>query len=317
MLAVLAAGGLLLPLAVPLQPHLPLALAWLLDLAVHWQWLWLALLGLALALCALGRAWRWCGLVLFAALPGWTATDVLAPAGSAKGDTAGPANGPPFTVASANVHLDNTDAGPLLRWARALQADVVVALEVSPALAPGLEAAADYPHRRLLPADNPFAIALLSRHPLRDVQVVRLRAGPLAVRAVVEAPGGPVHVTALHTMPPIVGPAGLVTRDLDIADLVDQAAATGLPAVVAGDLNATAWSSGLRVAQARHFLRAQGLAPTWPVPLASVMGIPIDHVLADRRRWRVQETRRGPDLGSDHRPVYARLRREAAPPASR
>lgn len=326
MLAVLAGGGLLLPLVVPWQPHLPLTMAWLLDLAVHWQWLWLALLGLALALCALGRAWRWLGLAALAALPGWMASDALAPAGPAGpvgmiGQTAGtasmPARDAPFTVASANVHLDNTDAAPLLRWVRALQADVVVVLEVSPALAPGLEAAGDFPHRHLLPADNPFGIALLSRHPLRDVQVVRLRAGPLAVQAVVEAPGGPVHVTALHTMPPIVGPAGLVMRDLDIAELVDQAAATGLPAVVAGDLNATAWSSGLRVAEARHFVRAQGLAPTWPVPLASVMGIPIDHVLADRRRWRVQETGRGPDLGSDHRPVYARLRREAEAPARR
>lgn len=305
MLAALAGAGLLLPLAVPLQPHLPPTLAWLLDLAVHWQGLWLMLLLVAVVLCALGRAWRWLGIAALAPLPWWTASEAL---------PAGPPGGPGLTVASANVHLKNSDAGPLLRWVRALQADVVVVLEVAPAMAPALAAAADYPHQRLLPADNPFGIALLSRHPLRDVKWPRLRAGPPAVQAIVEAPGGPVHITALHTMPPVVGPAGLVERDLDIDDIARQAAAAGLPAVVAGDLNATAWSSGLRVAEARHFVRAQGLLPTWPVPLASVTGIPIDHVLADRRRWRVVESGRGPDLGSDHRPVYARLGR--IPPGS-
>lgn len=308
-LAVPAGAGLLLPLAVPAQPHLGPTPAWLLDLAVHWQWLWLALLGAALALCALARAWPWLALAGLGALPWWTAADRLAPAAGATQ--------PQLVVASANVHLDNADAAALLRWVRALQADVVVVLEVSPALAPALAAAADYPHRRLLPADNPFGIALLSRHPLRDVTVLRLRAGPPALQAFVDAPGGSLHVTALHTMPPIVGPAGLAERDLDIGDVVRRAGAAGVPAIVAGDLNASPWSSGLLAAQARGFLRAQGLAPTWPTPWAAALGIPIDHVLADRRHWQVVHAGRGPGLGSDHRPVFARLQRVAAVPAPR
>lgn len=305
-LAVIAGLGLLLPLAVPVQAHLPHGVAWVLDLAVHWQWFWLALLAIALLLCAAGRAWGWLGLALLGVLPGWTASPTLAPA-DGRADTG--ALGAVLTVASANVHLSNGDAGRLLQWVRALQADVVVVLEVSPAMAEALAAAADYPHQKRLPADHPFGIALLSRHPLREVAVLRLRAGPPALRALVDAPAGAVGVVALHTMPPIVGPRGLLERDIDIAEAASQARAAAAAAVVAGDLNATPWSSGLRAAQAQGFLRAQGLAPTWPVPVAVAFGIPIDHVLASSAHWRVLETGRGPDVGSDHLPVYARLRR--------
>lgn len=307
-LAVLAGLGLLLPLAVPLQAHLPAGVAWVLDLAVHWQWFWLALLGVALLLCAAGRArhpWRWLPWVLLGALPWWTASPRLAPAdGGAGAGTPGAV----FTVATANVHLGNADASRLLQWVWALQADVVVVLEVSPAMARALAAATHYPHQKLLPADHPFGIALLSRYPLREATVLRLQAGVPAWHALVDTPSGLASVAALHTMPPIVGPRGLIDRDADIAAVVHQAQAAGTAAIVAGDLNATAWSSGLRVAQARGFLRAQGLAPTWPLPLARGFGIPIDHVLASPH-WRVVESGRGPDVGSDHLPVFARLQR--------
>lgn len=307
-LAATACLALLLPLAVPLQAHLPASLGWVLDLAVHWQWFWLGLLGAALLLCAAGGAWRWLNLALVALLPWWTASPSLAPADGHEG--AGQA-APPLTVISANVHLGNADAGRLLAWARALRADIVVVLEVSPAMARALAAAVDYPHQKRLPADHAFGIALLSRHPWREVNVLQLQAGVPALHALVETPVGLVSVAALHTMPPIVGPRGLLDRDADIAAVVRQAQAAGAAAVVAGDLNATPWSSGLRGAQAQGFLRAQGLAPTWPLPLAGVFGIPIDHVLASPH-WRVAESGRGPDVGSDHLPVFARLRRADA-----
>jgi endonuclease/exonuclease/phosphatase (EEP) superfamily protein YafD len=302
LLAVAACVGLLLPLSAGVQPRLPAGLGWLLDLAVHWQWLWLGLLGAALALCAAARSWRWLVLALVGTAPWWAATASLEPSADAD------APGRTLTVASANVHLDNADAGRLLQWVRALQADVVVVLEVSPAMAGALAAACDYPHRKVLAAHDPFGMALLSRHPLRDVQVLRLRAGPPALQALVDAPSGPASVTALHTMPPIVGPHAVAERDADITEALGRARAAGAPALVAGDFNATPWSSGLRAAQAQGFARALGLAPTWPAFGAGVFGIPIDHVLADSR-WRVVQSGRGPDLGSDHLPVYARLRR--------
>lgn len=80
----------------------------------------------------------------------------------------------------------------------------------------------------------------------------------------------------------------------------------GLPGLVAGDLNATAWSSALHQAQRQGFRRTTPLIPTRPSALRSVSGIPIDHVLASPE-WRTVESLRGPDIGSDHFPVAVRL----------
>ena len=79
-----------------------------------------------------------------------------------------------------------------------------------------------------------------------------------------------------------------------------------LPTVVAGDLNATPWSPAFNELDDLGLRRATGLAPTWPSALHGISGIPIDHVPASRH-WRLVASGRGPDPGSDHRPVIARL----------
>jgi endonuclease/exonuclease/phosphatase (EEP) superfamily protein YafD len=72
---------------------------------------------------------------------------------------------------------------------------------------------------------------------------------------------------------------------------------------VVGDLNATPWSSGLRIATASG-LGFRSLQPAWTPTwqAGSVFAIPIDHALGTAP---LVITRRmvGPDLGSDHRPL--------------
>jgi endonuclease/exonuclease/phosphatase (EEP) superfamily protein YafD len=103
-------------------------------------------------------------------------------------------------------------------------------------------------------------------------------------------------------MPPL-SPHWQRKRDALLREIADRD--DDMPRIVAGDLNATPWSSAFMVA-ARHGLqRAGGLAPTWP---HRHVGIPIDHVLADAG-WRRGEAQRGPDIGSDHLPVRVALHR--------
>lgn len=81
----------------------------------------------------------------------------------------------------------------------------------------------------------------------------------------------------------------------------------GLPAIVAGDFNATADSSLFDPLRERFlvgFERAgRGYGYTWP---AGLPGIRIDHVLASPD-WEFTDAVVGPDLGSDHRPVIAEV----------
>lgn len=82
--------------------------------------------------------------------------------------------------------------------------------------------------------------------------------------------------------------------------------------IVLGDFNATPWSFGLgRLVRASGLTRWSRAQFSWPVPAAMdrlipVPVLPIDHVLTGDH-WQVVSLTRGPDLGSDHFPLTARL----------
>jgi endonuclease/exonuclease/phosphatase (EEP) superfamily protein YafD len=114
-----------------------------------------------------------------------------------------------------------------------------------------------------------------------------------------------VKLTALHPMPPL-SPHFHATRDQALRDLARSDNALDMPSILAGDLNATPWSTALSGLDALGWRRATGLRPTWPASGQGLLGIPIDHVLASRH-WRVEGSSIGPDIGSDHRPTLVRL----------
>jgi endonuclease/exonuclease/phosphatase (EEP) superfamily protein YafD len=301
--ALLCAGGMLLPLLSQQLAGAGGRMAWLIDLASHWQWAFLAGLVLAGTLAA----WRrrgWAVLLAAAALPALTAAPRAPQPASGTGLPAGhPAASPALAVASANVHLLNRDVQPLARWLAAEQPDAVVLLEVSPAFAAGLQALPGYPFRKIVASDTPFGIALLSRHPLLQADVVAGDAGVAQLRARLLWQGRPIHLAALHPMPPL-SPHFHAARDAQLRAAAE--AATGQPAVLAGDFNATPWSSAFVGLGDLGFRRAGSLRPTWPAIGRGLMGIPIDQV-AVSPHWAVASSRLGPALGSDHLPVLVRL----------
>ncbi len=294
--ALLCVAGLLpAPLAALLPQDAGGTLVWLLDLACHWQWLFAAGLVISALGCAMAIP-RWALLVPLAALPWLSASPVL-PAAAAGAEV--------FSIASANVHFDNADPRALLAWVESEQPDVLVVLEISPRYAAALGPLRGYPHRRVVPADSPFGIALYSRHPLDQVVATTDADGLPHIEAMVAWQGRRIHLLAVHPMPPISAHFH-AERNAKLARWARAAGASRLPTLVAGDLNATPWSTAFNELDALGLRRATGLAPTWPAALHGIIGIPIDHVLASRH-WRLVASGRGPGLGSDHLPVIARL----------
>ncbi len=294
-LALLCVLGLLLPLLTHPLAESEGRLAWVIDLASHWQWLFLY----GLALCGGLAGWldrRWAFLLLAIPLP-WFTASARAPEGTPAGDT--------FTVASANVNLDNHGVQPLAAWLAEVQSDIVVLLEVSPDYAAGLRALTEYPFRHVLPEEGPFGIALLSRHPLANVKVMHDADGIAEISARVQWHGRTVGVVAVHPMPPISSHYH-TARNAALRALAVAARRSGVPTVVAGDLNATPWSSAFSGLDRLGLRRAGGLVPSWPAAMRGLAGIPIDHVLVTEH-WVVDDSLLGPDLGSDHLPVLARL----------
>ncbi len=297
-------AGLLLPLAIRLP--WPPTLSWLLDLAVHWQWLYALILACScLAAAYWGR--RWLLLLPACALPLLSASNALPPASKSP---------PSLRIVFANVHVSNRDPAALLAWLKREPVDVLAIAELSPPFAAALEreAPASLRHRTVHPLRTPWGLGLLSRHPLRDIRVVLAQDGIPRLEAWIDVEGRPVQIVVLHPKPPL---SASMQHERDRTIRTVAQATHRHPRIVLGDLNASPWSLPLRDGERAGLMRATGLAPTWRATWRLRPGIPIDHVLASPD-WSAGRSARGPDIGSDHRPVRAELHlRRVRPPAAR
>jgi endonuclease/exonuclease/phosphatase (EEP) superfamily protein YafD len=232
-------------------------------------------------------------------------------------DPAAACGGAAFTVATANLQYSNHDTGRFLDWLAANPADLVVLQEVTGAWAEALSGVPDYPQREFLVRDDAYGIGVMSRWPLRSIEP-RDFAGDglpsLAGSLVID--GQPVRFLALHTRWPIL-PGLAASRDRSLDAAAELVRAGNGPAAVLGDLNLTAYSPVfarfLETAGLRDAMGEPRWAPTWTAgfwPLA----LRIDHVLVTPDLC-VEHVEVGPSIGSDHRPVIARLR--LASPAMR
>ena len=293
--ALLCVLGLLLPLLSHFLAGSNNALSWLIDLASHWQWIFL----FGLVICVSVTVWssmRWAVLLLAVPLP-WLTASAHAPASEKTGGL--------LKVASINVNLSNRDIQPLAAWLSKEQVDVAVVLEVSQEYASRLQALAEYPFKRIAPHDGPFGIALISRHPLLRSEVIHDADGIAHIEAQLKWQERVISFVAMHPMPPL-SPHYHAVRDGKLRALADAAVASGIPTALAGDFNATPWSSAFSGLAERGVHRATGLAASWPAKMRGILGIPIDHILVTSQ-WAVATSRTGPDLGSDHLPVLVGL----------
>lgn len=304
---------------------------WIGELVANLRWQ-LALGGFAAAaLLALGRRLRLAApTALLALLHAWPA---LALSLQRPDRTA---TGPAFTVAAANLWYANTDAPRVRAWLEDERVDVVACFEVGEFWMEALAAQRDaFPHQVIVPPpdrspeavavrkaleredreivsqyDPRFGLALLSRFPLERVLVHEAPEVPDAyIEADVVVGAERVRLVALHPERP--GLAFRIARRNATLEHVARATEWTERALVVGDLNATLYSPAFHdlVASAQLVDSRAGFGrqPTWNPPY----GLPgewldLDHVLV-RSGIAVLERRVGPDIGSDHRPVVARV----------
>lgn len=224
----------------------------------------------------------------------------------------GAADAPRLRVVVANLYVRNPDPQRAAQALRRLDADVLVVPELDARGLAALRRAGltdDLPHAVVAQDARAETVGLFSRLPLHDV-ALRRAGGRTLPRATVQVGGTPVRVLTAHPLPPV--PALEQVWRGSLADLAQEAAALGQPAVVAGDLNADRdhaafrrlLDAGLRDA---HDERGRGLARTWP---AAFPLLHLDHVLvrdAGRARLAVLGVREAHVPGSDHRAVVVEL----------
>lgn len=271
---------------------------WGLDLLAHFPAHRLLVLLPLVALLAAARRRRLLlatapALVLDAALvlPVWTARP--APAGPGR-----------LAVTAFNVNRDNPRRAEALAFALGTGADVIVLTEIGRHWLPLFERV-PAPYRLIAarPREDNFGIAALARRPVRRAEITFYTDWQIpVVDAVLDWEGRELVVLGVHPVPP-AGARYARIRDEQLAALAARVRAERRPVVLAGDLNATRWSSAFRRLVRDSGLRSTqdgfGLQASWPAELGP-LGIAIDHGLCSPSLTTV-ERRIGPAVGSDHR----------------
>ena len=218
-------------------------------------------------------------------------------------------------ILSLNLWNRNRDTGRVLDYIRREDADVVILNEVVPHWARALDQLGDrYPYRFDRTDCREFRLCeatILSKRPWRAAGGSAGGVGRLPLAwAAFEVDGKVLTVAGTHMLYGLTSSSARKQR-VQIDDLAAFVRAHPGPLVVAGDFNATPWSAvhDRLVGETGLAPVPVGWMPTWPAWPAffSPLAIPIDHVFHGPG-VSVVEVKTGPDVGSDHLPIVARVR---------
>ena len=277
---------------------LVLVLAWVGLLISLLQGAWLtAALAAVLAVYHLGLVYR---LARRRDAPGWVT------------------HAPTTTLALANVYIDNDETDESARQLVAVNADIVVVVETTPAFRAAFDrvgGAERYPHRTFdADDDSDYAVSMycsVEPHEMAMIDIGELRVASAKV---------PVGGAVLHVVGAIptaaVDPGGYATWKREMAALTGFARSRRSPLVIAGDLNTTIHRAAYRdLAEAglddAHDDLGLGLRPSFKLAATGLLArlgplVRLDHALTNRLVW-ATEVRDLDSAGSDHRPFVATL----------
>ena len=279
---------------------------WVFELASHFRLhLAIGLGGLALP-WSLKRRWRMAALCGVGAV----ANAILVLLVFLPTETTESTAGTRLRLVSLNVHTENARSDLVLKFLQDTDADVILLLEVNERWMDAMQPLrTNYSQVLTEPREDNFGIALFSRLPLTNSEVLELgHAEVPSIATTISVGGQQMFLLGTHPLPP--GSATYARRRneqlQEIAALVRH---RGLPTIVLGDLNCTPWSPNfsdlLRDGGLKNASPQRGLFGSWPAWLPFGR-IPLDHGLVSPN-LRVLEKRLGPQVGSDHLPLILEL----------
>jgi endonuclease/exonuclease/phosphatase (EEP) superfamily protein YafD len=282
------------------------AWVWWLDLVANLRVQFALVLGVFGLVLVLAR-WRRTGWVVLAVA---VANAALVLPLFLGGPAPVPDGSPTLRVVSYNVLSDNERFAETVDFLRSTGADVVFLHEVSrPWEEAILEAGLPYIVDAVRGGDLIFGTLVLTQPGAEVTGFGFTRDQPRAVEVRMLHGGRPVALLSSHPLAPTTETRSLY-RDAQIRFAAEWAAGRDVPAIVAGDLNATQWSHAFArfasIGGLRDSSRGFGPQPSFPTSLPRLLRLPIDHLLHSEE-WVVVDRRLGPDLGSDHLPLVVDL----------
>ncbi len=238
-----------------------------------------------------------------------------------------PIPGPTLTVVSCNLLVGSGSEHAAAEYVLGLDPDVVFFQEYTPEAHGVLSArlGAKYPHIVTGPREDAFGQAVYSKLEPRETQLFptpaksaraenRQRASPSEpqIRCVVTFDGQEVVLQNVHDMPPS-NPALLQDQLRYFEWLEEFTTSEARPVILAGDFNTTPNTTAMIRLEEQgyrntHTLAGRGRGSTWvdKTWLRHLPGVRIDHVLLSRGLT-CDAAEVGPSIGSDHRPIMAKV----------
>jgi endonuclease/exonuclease/phosphatase (EEP) superfamily protein YafD len=275
---------------------------WFLDLFSHFRVQYCAGLGLVALLLAVSRQYRLSAIFGFFAMINLA---LIMPFYFGKADVP-PFSGNPIRLMLANVNNSSGNPETVNLAIQSIKPDILVLEEVNAhwllKLNPSLT---NYAYSQTEPREDNFGIALYSRFPLTNAQIVFIGDAEVpSVFAEIATPQGICAVLATHPPPP-GGSELSQLRNGQLAELPSWTRRTSQPILLAGDLNVTPWNPYfkrlLRNSGLSNSMQGRGIQTSWPTSFPPLR-IPLDHCLHSPEIKIVQRTI-GPHVGSDHFPL--------------
>lgn len=214
-----------------------------------------------------------------------------------------------FKIYSANIHKDNRELSELNREIEKIDPDIILLLEVTPEHIEQLRPIVlTYPYRIENIFEGVLGFAFFSKFPVNDHRITKLsKYGNSLLEAMLEINQKPVMFYGLHAQRPDRG--SFNKRKRQFFEPARRIREQLLPAIVAGDFNATPYSPVFKkfisIAGLKDSREEFGWQPSWPT-FFPPLWLPIDHILVSRDFQVLQRTT-GSYIESDHYPVIAEL----------
>ena len=212
----------------------------------------------------------------------------------------------------ANIEGRNKEHDKLIESVNSANPDILVLQEVTESWWKKVQPLTEiYPHFKALPRPGGGGMALFSRFPIEQADVLQLDSSPHpAIFSKINLNGTIFTLLTIHPPTPMRRDK-FANRNKQFAESAAIMKSAPNPKVLIGDFNTTMWSpyftdliedSGLRDVR-----KGKGIYPSWNTNLPDIMRIPIDHCLVGDG-IEVGNVELGDYTGSDHFPLIVDLK---------
>lgn len=169
----------------------------------------------------------------------------------------------------------------------------------------------DYQYKEIVPRNDNFGIALLSKYKMRSsVDYFSLNDKP-SIIGKMSILQQEFTVVATHPVPPI-GQQSFLNRNKQLSNIASNIPEYSQNLIIAGDFNTSSFSphfDSLLKQDLKDSRIGFGLLPTWPADY-KVLQTTLDHFVVSKH-LQVSKRATGPDIGSDHLPITMTIGLEA------